>query len=65
MMLGCPTWSKFGAVLKLQNEQDPHWSQSYDKNLRRFLVGPTECEITGVTMTPDHKANFINVATSR
>jgi hypothetical protein len=32
-----------------------------DENLRRFLVGPKECEITGVTMTPDHKAIFINV----
>lgn len=32
-----------------------------DENLRRFLTGPIECEITGVTMTPDHKAIFINV----
>ena len=32
-----------------------------DNNLRRFLTGPTECEITGVTMTPDYKAIFINV----
>ncbi|MCH7309070.1 PhoX family phosphatase [Acinetobacter sp. NIPH 1852] len=32
-----------------------------DENLRRFLVGPKECEITGVTMTPDYKAIFINV----
>jgi secreted PhoX family phosphatase len=27
-----------------------------DETLRRFLVGPKECEITGVTMTPDYKA---------
>ena len=32
-----------------------------DDNLRRFLTGPKECEITGVTMTPDYKAIFINV----
>ena len=32
-----------------------------DENLRRFLTGPKECEITGVTMTPDYKAMFINV----
>ncbi|AUC06080.1 PhoX family phosphatase [Acinetobacter lwoffii] len=32
-----------------------------DENLRRFLTGPVECEITGVTMTPDYKAIFINV----
>lgn len=32
-----------------------------DDTLRRFLTGPVECEITGVTTTPDHKAIFINV----
>jgi secreted PhoX family phosphatase len=29
--------------------------------LRRFLVGPKECEITGIAMTPDHKTLFFNV----
>ncbi|TPV25218.1 PhoX family phosphatase [Acinetobacter baumannii] len=29
--------------------------------LRRFLVGPKQCEITGIAMTPDYKAIFINV----
>lgn len=29
--------------------------------LRRFLVGPSQCEITGVCETPDGKALFINV----
>ena len=32
-----------------------------DSKLRRFLTGPEGCEITGVTMTPDYKAMFINV----
>ena len=32
-----------------------------DKKLRRFLTGPSGCEITGVTMTPDYKAIFVNV----
>ncbi|HEO1803239.1 PhoX family protein [Acinetobacter baumannii] len=32
-----------------------------DETLRRFLVGPKECEITGIAMTPDHKAIFLNV----
>ncbi|MCJ8145799.1 PhoX family phosphatase [Acinetobacter sp. A3.8] len=36
-------------------------AQVTDDNLRRFLTGPKECEITGVTTTPDHKAIFINV----
>ncbi|MCG7222462.1 PhoX family phosphatase [Acinetobacter sp. AG3] len=35
--------------------------QVTDENLRRFLTGPKQCEITGVTMTPDYKAIFINV----
>lgn len=30
-------------------------------NLRRFLVGPPGCEITGVAETPDGRALFINV----
>jgi len=29
--------------------------------LRRFLVGPVDCEITGCTETPDGKALFINI----
>lgn len=29
--------------------------------LRRFLVGPVDCEITGITETPDGKAIFVNI----
>lgn len=29
--------------------------------LRRFLVGPVDCEITGITETPDGKALFVNI----
>ncbi len=29
--------------------------------LRRFLTGPTNCEITGVTWTPDGRTMFLNV----
>lgn len=32
-----------------------------DDLVRRFLVGPRECEITGVDMTPDRKSMFVNV----
>ena len=31
------------------------------ETLRRFLVGPADCEITGVTETPDGKALFVNI----
>ncbi len=29
--------------------------------LKRFLVGPKQCEITGITETPDGKAIFVNI----
>jgi len=29
--------------------------------LRRFLVGPKDCEITGITESPDGKAIFVNI----
>jgi secreted PhoX family phosphatase len=31
------------------------------RNLRRFLVGPKECEITGIAETPDGKTLFVNI----
>lgn len=30
-------------------------------NLRRFLVGPKQCEITGIDSTPDGKTLFVNI----
>jgi secreted PhoX family phosphatase len=32
-----------------------------ETNLRRFLVGPRECEITGLAETPDGRALFVNI----
>ena len=32
-----------------------------ETNLRRFLVGPKECEITGLAETPDGKTLFVNI----
>jgi secreted PhoX family phosphatase len=29
--------------------------------LKRFLVGPVDCEITGCAETPDGKALFVNI----
>jgi secreted PhoX family phosphatase len=29
--------------------------------LRRFLVGPKDCEITGITETPDGRTVFVNI----
>ncbi|MDP4537888.1 PhoX family phosphatase [Alkalimonas collagenimarina] len=30
-------------------------------NIKRFLVGPVDCEVTGVVMTPDCKTMFVNI----
>lgn len=30
-------------------------------DLRRFLVGPVNCEVTGVTSTPDQRTFFVNI----
>jgi secreted PhoX family phosphatase len=32
-----------------------------ESRLRRFLVGPNECEVTGLAETPDGKALFVNI----
>jgi secreted PhoX family phosphatase len=32
-----------------------------EANLRRFLVGPVDCEITGIAETPDGKTIFVNI----
>jgi secreted PhoX family phosphatase len=29
--------------------------------VRRFLVGPAQCEITGITETPDGRTLFVNI----
>jgi secreted PhoX family phosphatase len=31
------------------------------KEIRRFFVGPVECEVTGLTFTPDSRTLFINI----
>ncbi len=32
-----------------------------EQKLRRFLVGPRECELTGIAETPDGRALFVNI----
>ena len=31
------------------------------QTIRRFLVGPSGCEVTGITWTPDRKTMFVNI----
>jgi hypothetical protein len=30
-------------------------------DIRRFLTGPVECEVTGVVTTPDNRTLFVNI----
>lgn len=39
----------------------PVGASASDATLRRFLVGPVDCEITGVAESPDGRALFINI----
>ena len=48
-----------GAVT--QSVETPVGKELGEKSLRRFLVGPKECEITGVAETPDGKTLFVNI----
>jgi secreted PhoX family phosphatase len=36
-------------------------SSANQAQLKRFFVGPNDCEITGLTYTPDHTSFFANV----
>ena len=29
--------------------------------IRRFMVGPKECEVTGITWSPDRKTMFVGI----
>lgn len=31
------------------------------REIKRFLVGPLDCEVTGITMTPDSRTMFVNI----
>lgn len=43
------------------NGQSTFKGKDLGTDLRRFLVGPKQCEITGITMTPDSKAIFVQI----
>ncbi|MEI2414701.1 PhoX family phosphatase [Orrella sp. JC864] len=57
-------FSNTGAYAGMGNNQmlvaDPQ-AGAGNGEIRRFLVGPSGCEITGITFTPDHKYVFVNV----
>ncbi|MBF7683294.1 PhoX family phosphatase [Acinetobacter sp. B5B] len=62
MLAALPGYIGDGTVATTSNGQQTRvGAKVNDDNLRRFLVGPKEAEITGITMTPDNKAIFVNI----
>lgn len=74
--LASPDGLKFDANGLLWIETDMSGSQQSDgpygnnqmlvadattRAMKRFLVGPVDCEVTGITFTPDMKTMFINI----
>ncbi|MFL1464848.1 PhoX family protein [Marinobacter sp. HN1S83] len=63
-------WFDYNGRLWIQT--DGSWSEPYLNNMmlaadpqtrdiRRFFVGPVNCEVTGVVTTPDGKTMFVNI----
>jgi len=55
-----------GAMIEIENKNLPTITTNAGKyaassSLKRFLVGPKGCEITGITETPDGKTIFVNI----
>lgn len=48
-------------VTTVSNQATVMGAKVTDSTLRRFLTGPKESEITGISMTPDLKALFVNI----
>lgn len=61
MLVALPGKVGDGASMQVGDVTTYMGSKPTASNLVRFLVGPKECEITGVTFTPDMKAVFANV----
>jgi secreted PhoX family phosphatase len=76
-LFNSPDGLQFDSVGRLWIQTDGSFSNSGDfagmgnnqmlvadpttKEIRRFLVGPSGCEITGITWTPDRRTMFVNV----
>lgn len=60
MLVADPGTVGDGEVISVDS-QTSYKGANPGSSLRRFLVGPSQCEITGITMTPDAKALFVNI----
>jgi secreted PhoX family phosphatase len=61
MLAALPGQVGDGQVKTTAGLPTPTGAELDNTKLRRFLTGPAGCEITGVTMTPDYKAIFVNI----
>ena len=50
-----------GGATSIASQQTFVGAPATGDNLRRFLVGPKDCEITGICMTPDERTMFVNI----
>lgn len=65
MLLAIPGTVNDGAVRTISNApgttQATRVGRAPGTQLRRFLVGPVDCEITGIDSTPDGRTLFVNI----
>ncbi|MBA4048653.1 MAG: phosphatase [Sphingomonas sp.] len=65
MLLAIPGTVNDGAVRTISNApgttQSTRVGRAPGTQLRRFLVGPVDCEITGIDSTPDGRTLFVNI----
>lgn len=61
MLVGRPGEVGDGAPTAVNGVTTYVGAQPGSANLRRFLVGPLGCEITGIAMTPDYRTLFVNI----
>ncbi len=61
MLVATPGRVGDGSAAVAAGGQATRIGKALGPGLRRFLVGPVQCEITGITMTPDRRVVFVNI----
>ncbi len=61
MLAAAPGAVGDGAEITVAGQKTYKAKNPTSDDLRRFLVGPKDCEITGIAMTPDGKTMFVNI----
>ncbi|MGB0218577.1 MAG: PhoX family protein [Sinimarinibacterium flocculans] len=61
MLAALPGQVGDGSVVTTTDAPTIAGAQATPDTVRRFLVGPRGCEITGIDMTPDYKTLFVNI----